>query len=385
MNPSRQMSRKPSTLEAYRRVLRLIHKMEAVEGTRLPTQTELMGELKICAVTLDAAMKWLIEDGVLMRKRRVGTFVLRPYPQNPKRSIWRVGLVMPPITHSYFGAVLTHFLHKHLDGYGISDRTYLLSPHAVHGSEVLERRPADFTGLKDDIDEGLLDGIATSTRLRNAGIPVCGVASWERAEFGVLIDYAAFLQGAVKALMGKGCRNLLCVLPHNPEDWCYFSQKEALESLAVSLPEKGITFRSEICAISTGSGFPLERRFLERLLSLDPSDRPDGLIVQDDITGQALASMLATTNYRPVFAVQTNRQIPISFAIPSLPFSVDLDQIASRAAELLMAKLLAPASEGQIVFARPQPMEEVSPALIGWESFRSVPLSSLQSHSSPNL
>lgn len=379
------MSRKPSTLEAYRRVLRLIHKMEAVEGTRLPTQTELMDELKICAVTLDAAMKWLIEDGVLMRKRRVGTFVLRPYPQNPKRSIWRVGLVMPPITHSYFGAVLSHFLHKHLDAYGISDRTYQLSPHAINASEVWERRPSDFTGLKDDIDEGLLDGIATSTRLRNAGIPVCGVASWERAEFGVLIDYGAFLQDAVKALLGKGCRNLLCVLPHNPEDWCYFSQMEALQTVPTSLAAQGIGFRSEICPISAGSGFPLERRFLERLLSLAPSERPDGLIVQDDITGQALASMLATTNYRPFFAVQTNRQIPISFAIPSLPFSVDLDQIASRAAELLMAKLLDPSSEGKIVFARSQPMEEVSPALIGWESFRSVPISSLQSNSSPNL
>jgi len=385
MNSSRQMSRKPSTLEAYRSVLRLIHGMKAAEGTRLPTQTELMEELKICAVTLDTAMKWLIEDEVIVRKRRVGTFVLRPYPEHPRRAIWRVGIVMPPITHSYFGAVLTHFLHKHLDAFGISDRTYLLSPHAVHGSEVLERRPSDFTGLQDDIDEGLLDGIVTSTRLRQAGIPVCGVASWERAEFGVLIDYAAFLKDSVKALQGKGCRNLLYVLPHNPLDWCYFSQQSALGTVEAELRTLGIGFRSEICPISTGSGFPLERRFLEKILALSPSERPDGFIVQDDITGQALASMLATTNYRPFFAVQTNRQMPISFAIPSLPFSIDLDQLASCAAELLMAKLLAPTSEGKIVFARPLPMQEVSPALIGWESFRSTPISSLQSNVSPNL
>lgn len=367
MSSSLKISRKPSTLNAYRSVLRLIHGLGAKEGTKLPTQSELTAKLKICSLTLDVAMKWLAEDGVVRRKQRSGTFVLRPYPLNPKRTIWHAGLVMPPITRSYFGAIITHYLHKHINAYGISDRVYMLSPTAEHASEVLQRSAADFTGLDDDINDGMLDVIATSTRLVTKKVPICGVAAWERVKFGVNIGLDGFVRNSVNALVHNGCKNILYVLPYDPEENGYPSQQAALAVVSEQLQKQGVKFRSTVCAQSEGGDFVLERRVAENLLKLPEADRPDGLAVQDDITAQALASMLAMTDYRPVFAAQTNLQMPLSFALPTLPFAVDLEKIAQSAAKLMVQKLLLPSANPGKLFVDAVPMKEVCSSLSGWQ------------------
>jgi hypothetical protein len=366
MSSSLKISRNPATLNAYRTVLRLIHSLGGREGTRLPTQSELTAKLQICSLTMDAAMKWLAEDGVVRRKQRSGTFVLRPYPLNPKRTIWHAGLVMQPITRSYFGAIITHYLHKHIHAYGISDRVYMLSPSAEHPSEVLQRSAADFTGLDDDINEGMLDIIATSTRLVTKKIPICGVVAWERVEFGVNIGLAGFVHDSVNALMHKGCKNILYVLPFDPEEFYFPSLRAALVVVDEQLRNQGVKFHSTVCTQSQDGSFVLERRFAENLLKLPEADRPDGLVVQDDITAQALASMLAITDYRPVLAAQTNLQMPLSFALPTLPFAIDLEKIAQSAAELMVQKLLLPSANPGRLSVDAVPMKEVCSSLSGW-------------------
>jgi len=376
MNSSRHISRKPSTLEAYRRILRMIREMGATEGVRLPVQSELTARLKVCAATLDAAMKWLIADGVVTRKQRSGTFVVRPYPIHAKRPIWRAGLVMPPITRSYFGAIITHYLHKHINAFGISDRVYMLSPTAEHSAEVLQRSASAFTGLDDDIEAGLLDIIATSTRLVTSKVPICGVVSWERTEFGVGIGYAQFVREAANALVRKGCRNILYVLPYDPVEWHFPSQQAALAQMGAELAARGLKFRATVRTASEGGGFVLERRFAEDLLLLPDAERPDGLIIQDDVTAQAIASMLVTTDYRPALAVQTNLQMPVPFALPTLPFAIDLEKIARCAAELMVERLLDPSSPPVKLLVDPIPMKEVCSSLADWQgSGRPVALS----------
>lgn len=340
MNVSTQLSRQSSVLEAYRRILRLIHTLSAVEGTRLPVQTELIRRLDVCSVTLDAAMKWLVEDGVVVRKRQRGTFVLRSYPDHSRRMIWRVGLVMQPITRSYFGAVLAHYLHKHLDRFGISDRTYMLSHMALPAPEVLDRALTDFSGLAEDVDAGFLDAILTSTRLKCHTIPVCGVATWEKTSLGVRIDFAQFVRNAVMALLEKGCRNMLYVLPYHPDEWPCPLQLGELKMIEADLRSRGISFATVSLPTSGGSVISFERRFAEGLLTRPVEDRPDGLIIQDDVSAQAIAALLATTVYRPALAVQTNLQIPLHFALPHTCFALNLEQMAKSASELMLEKLL---------------------------------------------
>ena len=102
------------TMSVYRDMIRFLGEKGAEEGYRLPTQDIIVRKLKTCHATLQVAMKWLVEDGVLSRTRKKGTFVLQPYPTAPKRAIWRTGIVMPPLANSAFLPLLTHFLHQHL-------------------------------------------------------------------------------------------------------------------------------------------------------------------------------------------------------------------------------------------------------------------------------
>lgn len=361
MKLTRRSDGAPSTSEAYCTILRYIHGMNAREGTRLPPQNELVQDLGICATTLDAAMKWLIEDGVLNRKRRIGTYVIRPYPKNAKHSIWRVGIVMPPVTRSYFGAIMAQCLHKHFSNIGISDRTYMLSPSAAHGAEVMKRSLGDFSGLEEDVEHGLLDAIATSTRLVSDILPICGICNWERAVFGVQIDYPNFIEESTKLLCHRGCKRITYILPNDPCEWGQPQMSNALERCAGALASNGIEFESLVCSASGNTGLLFEHQFVERILALPGEQRPDGIIVQDDISAQSIAAMLSATEYRPLFIYQANQQLPLSYAIPAVPFSVDLDRLAFWSAELLLEKLLSPGSIGRTIYVKLKREKETLP------------------------
>ena len=47
-------------------------------GHRLPSESELSENLSIARMTVNRALKELTEDGLLVRKRRAGTFVAQP-------------------------------------------------------------------------------------------------------------------------------------------------------------------------------------------------------------------------------------------------------------------------------------------------------------------
>ena len=55
-----------------------------------------------------------------------------------------------------------------------------------------------------------------------------------------------------------------------------------------------------------------------------------------------LAATVAQTSYRPRLVVQTNLQAPLAFALPVLHFEVDAEELASRAAAMLLAHLRDP-------------------------------------------
>lgn len=359
-------SNRPSTLEAYRRVLRFIHRKGGAEGMKLPPQSELIVKLKVCAATLDVAMKWLIEDGVLTRKQRLGTFVLHAYPEAPKRFIWRAGLVMPPITRSYFGAVVAHYLHKHINGVGISDRTYMLSPHAAPGSEVSQRSTSDFTGLKEDIEDGFLDAIITSTRLVCNKVPVCGAAALANTKFGTIIDQPHFFRQAAGVLSSRGYRNLLCIQPSSLDERCTALVTEQLDLLKRDLHHSGVRLSVAEVSNSSGSQTWPERQFVKQLLDLPESQRPDALIIQDDISAQAISLLLSATPYRPGLSALTNLQMPLTFGLPCIPFSIDLEQIAVGATQLLLEKLLSPRCPDRTIAITPDQLQETNPSPYDW-------------------
>jgi GntR family transcriptional regulator len=72
---SLQLDRKPLYAQAYDRLLALIQQGELQPGDQLPAETHLADQMGISRATLREALRLLEEEGVIVRRQGVGTFV----------------------------------------------------------------------------------------------------------------------------------------------------------------------------------------------------------------------------------------------------------------------------------------------------------------------
>jgi DNA-binding LacI/PurR family transcriptional regulator len=332
-------------MSVYRDMIRFLGEAGAEEGYKLPTQAHLVRKLKTCHATLQVAMQWLVEDGVLSRRRKTGTFVLEPYPSSPQRAIWRIGIVMPSLASGAFLPLLTHYLHLHLSHQGALARAYFLSPKAAPAAEVLLRRATDFLGLAEDLSEGLLDGIVTATRLRCREVPVSSAGFlYDQSGFGAVYDEEHFLRAAMDYLMESGAKRIYWLMPFDLRE-TFPKQPDLIAGLAAAMKARGGVLEIAPNPVTADSGKRLARELLRR----SPSARPEGLVIQSETHAQMFCNALATTSFRPLIATQTNRQIPTSFALPVHELAVDVEEAAAGAVRVLIEKLRRPTQRGRII------------------------------------
>lgn len=332
-------ARRYQSLATYRKILRLIHENNLSVGDRLPPQADLMNILKGCQGTISEAMKWMVADGILTRRQKAGTFITSLLPCNPLRRIWTVGIVTPSLQASPFYSILAHCLHRQLSLRNCTDRTYMLSPSAPNGEEVDTRSLSDFSGLSDDVSGGLVDGVVTATRLLSQDVPVCGVAGWSAPDFGIIIDEKEFILEASEQLIAQGANHIGIVTKCrlNAE---YRHVQEGYRAAARAFPD--CHFEPEATYIG-GNGISGGVLVADELLRRPASSRPSGLIIPDDMMAQGLTYRLRESgNYRPFCAVQTRLQTPSLFSLPVTAFEVDVEELAIRAVDLLIRKMINP-------------------------------------------
>lgn len=335
----RNLGVRQQTREAYRAILRLIHARSLQPGDLLPRQSDLLPQLGLCQGTVSAAMRWLVEDGVVTRRKCAGTTVSNLKPLNAGRLIWSVGIVMPDVYETPFFPTLTHFLHKYLALEGCANRVYIIASDALPADAVEVRRADEFTGLDEDLEAGMLDAVITPTRLVLSEVPVCSAAGPEWAEFGVTIDQAAMVRDACRLLLGGGCRRLALLASESATS----APSTCRDVFCSELKKNSFAVRPQN-VIGSPPGLASGREVADRLLSRSSDERPDGLVVLDDVTAQGVSVRIREAgDYAPQMAVQTNRQAPLAFPLPALHFEVDVEGLARRAVEKTVAALLNPA------------------------------------------
>jgi DNA-binding LacI/PurR family transcriptional regulator len=346
----RNIGARLQTREAYRAILRLIHSDSLEVGDLLPKQSDLLTRLGMCQGTVSAAMRWLVADGIVERRKCTGTTVRSLRPANPGRLIWSVGIAMPDVYETPFFPTLTHFLHKHLALSGCANRVYIVGPNAVPADEVDVRRAADFTGLEEDLEAGLLDAIITPTRLATSEVPVCAAAGPEWAELGVIIDHAAMIRAACELLLKRGCSRL-GLLVYEIANSSHHASCDVFSSV---LKAGGLDVHPQDL-IYTRPGLASGREVADQLLSRSADERPDGLVILDDVAAQGFSVRVREVNhYAPQLAVQTNRQAPLAFPLPAYHFEVDVEELARRAVEKTVQRLLKPDSYDGVEIVMPE-------------------------------
>jgi DNA-binding LacI/PurR family transcriptional regulator len=96
------------------------------------------------------------------------------------------------------------------------------------------------------------------------------------------------------------------------------------------------------------------REVARRLLKMPAKQRPDGLMVINDMLAAGLTDVLRDTQaYRPQIAVQTNTPGSLIFGIPVIRFDVDVYHLARDVVRLLQTVWQQPSLDSQCRWAAP--------------------------------
>ncbi|MBE7462776.1 MAG: GntR family transcriptional regulator [Planctomycetes bacterium] len=333
--------------KAYKKIVRFVCSNGLKPGEKLPPQQELCRRFATNNDTLSAAMQALVQQGVLRRKSKVGTTVADMAALPPVA--WSAGIATLPAPFqgpSSYNALLAFGLQAELSRRGCRCICYYRYQPEVPA------RLSSFQHLAGDLEEGDLDGIAVLTRLaesdqaglRQLEVPAVCFSSGEYP-CGVRIDRDQSARRAAKELLKLGCRSLGMVYRDAQagaaEDRAWIGVCEELA--AAGMP--AVAGRRILALPGVEEG----RRTAAGLLAALPHERPDGLIVFDDYTALGLCEVLrARGGYAPRLAVQTNKQLPLAFALLALRFEVDLDAVIRRSSDLLWERLYNPALPDRI-------------------------------------
>ena len=324
-------------------------------------------------------MEALVEDGTLTSKQRVGTVIMNPAAIETVP--WSIGIV-PPMTvglESYaFGAGLLLQIQVALARANCLCYITEMSPRGVplHTSAGGGAMQADVDGVIVLPSPGLPNWRSAVRK----GTPLSHTHWWESAPHGIVVDQGAWAQDAVKQLRSRGCKRFAAA--SSTDRWSMpgrFWDGFDAGVQAVGVPAEA----GETLVISETDGRPkideIAPRFASELLSRLPNERPDGLVVADDYVAAQLAFILRESrDYRPMMAVQTNKQPPQLFALPVFAYEVDSERLAAGVVSLLLDRVRNPSVAERVEWfvprlTRNEPRSYQSTVSIAHQSAGGVP------------
>lgn len=326
-NPDSQVS------NCCRAIVRHVHSHQLREGDRLPPQAELCQQLGFSHNSVTPAMNLLADAGMIARRRGTGTVVVDLAAEPP--GLWRIALALGLLDNSpaaKFGVYVGRFLHESVQRSGCHLRSYFLNydkfeqfPHALE----------DFGLLDLDIESGRLDGLVTSALFAGDAYRIAArhqvvlgsICGWPEVPLRVDMDDADLLRQALAHCGEAACRRVAVVAPE--AQWPALAPVLAPELAAQGLALDWLAGRGEAEAAGVA----------QALLQRAPAERPEALIVFNDMLTLALTTILSPTGYAPRIVAKTNKQIPLPYPLPVQAIEFDIAAFAQRAVHLVLERV----------------------------------------------
>ena len=287
-------------------LLELAHQLGP--DVKLPTVLQLCAQLGVSVTTLNTVLAELESQKVIYRRHGVGIFV------SPQLRQKCVGLVCAP---NFFRAGISPFWQQLIEGVnrratdaGEGFRFYLAMAPARPDLPVSE-------DLFDDVCAGRLHGVLmvgqaaqTTAWLMSQQVPVvnfAGDGSWS-----VQIDYEAIVRAAVERLVAQNCRELAMATPAEPDnfgktEFSSSAQGFVDELQARDLPlEKSWIWDASLALDEAATPMPdthQEQGYRAAMEIFGPDraleNRPQGLVVTDDMMARGALAALHKLNLQP--------------------------------------------------------------------------------------
>ena len=324
----------------------LIHDRNLQSGDRLPTYTALRNELGLGSQTIAGAVGLLCEAGVLEVRDKVGIFV-----KNPAGGLLAgrtIAVAVRELEGSAYAATLASYIQRFLNEQNCRCLTFYRRTGA--GGE----RPGieEFPGLGQTLNEHRCDGVLTLcpfsdsslAQIARLGIPCCFIGDDDQhfIHFGVVIEVKRFLNEAAELLKKRGCGKIV--------QFAISPQQLALRS-GCGLPG--------YVGMSYAGGAAIAKKLLE----LPASQRPEGVISDDDTVVSGFLSELTRRqypkiSYMPEIATIVHRELGENY--PSdrmLLFEQSIGEYANMAVTLLLEQLRGQNIEKKRIVYRFKPVQ----------------------------
>ena len=322
------------TEQAKQLLVRYIHDTQMERGEKLPGQDYFRRKFNYGTTTIGAAIKQLQKDGVLKVKDKIGAYLLNP---NANGHISRtIALTAVHLEDSMFYSTVASFLLTKLMERGCLMRLFYCENPGVK----LECSLDDFQGLRRCIDNGEIQGIIhiddfckeTESFLHENHIPSIslGGGNTASAKCGIFINQLGTMLKGAKILRDIGIKRPAVML--NKTLYKHFKKEFELiiSDTWGSLPPNSFYY-----AYNEYGG----RNIAWDYINLPQNQRPDGMIILDDIVGGAFTSELAihlNKEELPLCVVMRNKQMNIPFSLPKVVyFDVDLAAFSEKAVNII--------------------------------------------------
>jgi len=322
-------------------------------GDRVPSQSVLCAKLGIGCATVARAVRALVAEGILESRHGVGVFVKTAEPEgHPGHSIGLVGMIGD--NANMFNWVLNYAIQSRLQREGCQCTIFPFREHYVPQPELSE-----FPGLETHIASRGLQGIVTITELsgkalaalKHAGIPVCYAGPPQAMPSGVILDTVGFIENALRDLRARGrCRPAILIGPCSET-----MRNEVFAKTAEILDAWKSCTASRDSILYEGFGIPAGCEIADRMFKMKPEERPDGLIMCDDIMAMGFYAELIRRQspkleYLPPMVILRNKHIDIDVpATGVIAYENDIDAASQLVIDMLLNQLRGKEVAGRLV------------------------------------
>lgn len=314
-------------------------------GTRLPPTRALAARWGVNVACVQAALAPLVADGLLLRRRRVGTIV-----RERAAAFARVAIFRP-----------SEPAREGRDHFTRSLATTLAAKLRSAGSDsapfVDLRAPAEQVAAWPDLERAVRDGavdavVACEADLRTlpwlTRLPLpTAILTPEPIAHGAWFDYGQFAREAVAALARRGCRSVGLVSVITPQrtgrDGAPHPFAALVDGFAAAAAAAGLRAPARWRRMPRPDGFVSEAEaerwgYAATRAICGGRERPDGLVVMTDLAARgAVMALLALGDGRPAprLALHRNAELGLFSPLPADFLEVAVDDVA----DALLARL----------------------------------------------
>ncbi len=322
-----------------RLIVRHIRDNRLAPGAKLPGQNDMRAMFGCGSATLSAALNELREDGILRVVDKVGVYVTVP-DSSPLKG-WRVALVTEEIKGNPYMAFLLVFLSQELNRNDCRTQTFIRQalPEGAPGA------PDGMRELRHAVKNGDVDAILSfmpfeaadeeffnRRHVRLAYMELDPEHPWS---FGLNMD--KIVSESVRIMAEAGVKHMEYAQV-NRADRLKDAFEAAAARFAPEVPRRGAVHR-------IGAGGAERRDSIERMvrvwLDVPPEERPDGVLVLDDIVAwHIIHRLLNVSSWMPKLLTMRNYDInlPVSDCVIGY-WRVDIGAYAEFVAKHFMTML----------------------------------------------